>query len=75
MQAAAEAIDAAGALLITTGQVWGRSLTSGGLRGFGWPTLPSRKLGLSFEELANPAWFKDDPALAWAFLRLVTKNL
>lgn len=25
------------------------------------------KLGLSFEELANPVWFQNDPHLAWAF--------
>jgi len=25
------------------------------------------RLGLSFSEMANPAWFKEDPHLAWAF--------
>jgi hypothetical protein len=24
-------------------------------------------LGLSFEEMANPGWFENDPHLAWAF--------
>jgi NAD-dependent SIR2 family protein deacetylase len=38
-----------------------------GTQGF-WRAYPViAKLGLSFEEMANPAWFRDDPALAWAF--------
>jgi len=67
---AAAAINAADALLITAGA--GMGVDSGlpdfrGTHGF-WRAYPAiAKLGLSFEEMANPAWFRDDPALAWAF--------
>ncbi len=67
---AAEAINAADALLVTAGA--GMGVDSGlpdfrGTQGF-WRAYPViAKLGLSFEEMANPAWFRDDPALAWAF--------
>jgi NAD-dependent SIR2 family protein deacetylase len=67
---AAEAIKAADALLITAGA--GMGVDSGlpdfrGTQGF-WRAYPViAKLGLSFEEMANPAWFKEDPHLAWAF--------
>jgi NAD-dependent SIR2 family protein deacetylase len=67
---AAEALKAADALLITAGA--GMGVDSGlpdfrGTQGF-WRTYPViAKLGISFEEMANPAWFKEDPALAWAF--------
>jgi NAD-dependent SIR2 family protein deacetylase len=67
---AAEAIDAADALLVTAGA--GMGVDSGlpdfrGDQGF-WRAYPViAKLGLSFQEMANPAWFKNDPALAWAF--------
>ena len=67
---AAEAIKAADALLVTAGA--GMGVDSGlpdfrGTQGF-WRAYPAiAKLGLSFAEMANPAWFKDDPALAWAF--------
>ena len=38
-----------------------------GAQGF-WRAYPAiAKLGLSFEEMANPAWFSKDPHLAWAF--------
>jgi NAD-dependent SIR2 family protein deacetylase len=38
-----------------------------GDRGF-WRAYPAyEQLGLSFQELANPRWFRDDPALAWGF--------
>ncbi len=38
-----------------------------GLQGF-WRAYPViAKLGLSFEEMANPAWFSENPHLAWAF--------
>ncbi len=70
LRKAAEAIHAADALLVTAGA--GMGVDSGlpdfrGTQGFwrGYPVIA--KLGLSFEEMANPAWFKDDPALAWAF--------
>lgn len=67
---ATEAIQAADALLITAGA--GMGVDSGlpdfrGTQGF-WRAYPAvAKLGLSFAELANPAWFEEDPHLAWAF--------
>ena len=67
---AAAAIQAADALLITAGA--GMGVDSGlpdfrGAQGF-WRAYPAiAKLGLSFEEMANPAWFSKDPYLAWAF--------
>jgi len=57
-------------LLITAGA--GMGVDSGlpdfrGKEGF-WKAYPiAKKLNLSFEELANPFWFKKDPYLAWAF--------
>jgi NAD-dependent SIR2 family protein deacetylase len=51
---AAAAIAQADALLVTGG-------------GF-WRAYPAyQQLGLSFPELANPRWFRDDPPLAWGF--------
>src|SRR6516164_1681415 len=70
LKRAAEAIKDADALLISAGA--GMGLDSGlpdfrGTQGF-WRAYPAiAKLGLSFEEMANPAWFREDPALAWAF--------
>jgi NAD-dependent SIR2 family protein deacetylase len=67
---AAQVINAADALLVTAGA--GMGVDSGlpdfrGTQGF-WRAYPViAKLGLSFEEMANPAWFRDDPHLAWAF--------
>jgi NAD-dependent SIR2 family protein deacetylase len=67
---AAEVIKAADALLITAGA--GMGVDSGlpdfrGAQGF-WRAYPViAKLGLSFEEIANPAWFNENPHLAWAF--------
>ncbi len=67
---AAEAIKAADALLVTAGA--GMGVDSGlpdfrGTQGF-WRAYPViARRGLSFEEMANPAWFKEDPHLAWAF--------
>jgi hypothetical protein len=67
---AAEAIEGADALLITAGA--GMGVDSGlpdfrGTQGF-WRAYPAiAKLGVSFEEMANPQWFNHDPALAWAF--------
>ena len=67
---AAAAIKAADALLITAGA--GMGVDSGlpdfrGTQGF-WRAYPAiAKLGLSFEEMANPAWFRENPHLAWAF--------
>ncbi len=67
---AAEAISAAGALLVTAGA--GMGVDSGmpdfrGPEGF-WRAYPAyRALGLRFEEMANPRWFAEDPRLAWGF--------
>ncbi len=67
---AAAAIAAADALLVTAGA--GMGVDSGlpdfrGDRGF-WRAYPAYEhLGLSFMELANPRWFREDPALAWGF--------
>ena len=67
---AAEAIAAAEALIICTGA--GMGVDSGlpdfrGDEGF-WHAYPlAAKLGLSFADLANPAWFDRDPTLAWGF--------
>jgi NAD-dependent SIR2 family protein deacetylase len=67
---AAQVINAADALLVTAGA--GMGVDSGlpdfrGTQGF-WVAYPViANLGLSFEEMANPTWFKNDPALAWAF--------
>jgi NAD-dependent SIR2 family protein deacetylase len=70
IQRAALAVKNAEALLIGAGA--GIGVDSGlpdfrGSRGF-WRTYPAiANLGLSFEEMANPAWFREDPHLAWAF--------
>lgn len=33
-----------------------------------WKAYPeAKRLGLSFEDLANPRWFEESPRLAWAF--------
>ncbi len=67
---AARAVEAAEALVITAGA--GMGVDSGlpdfrGPEGF-WNAYPAfRELGLSFEQLANPDWFFEDPALAWGF--------
>ena len=67
---AARAVDEAEALVITAGA--GMGVDSGlpdfrGPEGF-WRAYPAfRELGLRFEQLANPEWFFDDPALAWGF--------
>ena len=70
IQAAAEAIQASQAILIMTGA--GMGVDSGlpdfrGDRGF-WRAYPVyQELGLRFEELANPKWFREDPEFAWGF--------
>jgi NAD-dependent SIR2 family protein deacetylase len=67
---AAEALSQATALLVTAGA--GMGVDSGlpdfrGDHGF-WRAYPAyAKLGLSFVELANPRWFREDPELAWGF--------
>jgi NAD-dependent SIR2 family protein deacetylase len=67
---AAEAVRDAGALLITAGA--GIGVDSGlpdfrGNEGFWKAYPPIARLGISFVDMANPAWFQRDPALAWAF--------
>jgi NAD-dependent SIR2 family protein deacetylase len=58
------------ALLIGSGA--GMGVDSGlpdfrGKEGF-WRAYPIlKKLGLKFEEMANPRWFHEDPTLAWGF--------
>jgi NAD-dependent SIR2 family protein deacetylase len=67
---AAEAVRSAEALLVCAGA--GMGVDSGlpdfrGPEGF-WRAYPAaRRLGLRFEELADPRWFHDDPPLAWGF--------
>lgn len=67
---AARAIVQADALVITAGA--GMGVDSGlpdfrGTQGFWEAYPPFAKLGLRFEELASPIWFRQDPALAWGF--------
>jgi NAD-dependent SIR2 family protein deacetylase len=67
---AADLIASAKALVLATGA--GMGVDSGlpdyrGPEGFWHAYPPYRALGLRFEELANPRWFKDDPSLAWGF--------
>jgi NAD-dependent SIR2 family protein deacetylase len=67
---AGAAIREAGALIIAAGA--GMGVDSGlpdfrGPQGFWRAYPPYKKLGLSFAEMANPIWFRDDPALAWGF--------
>ena len=67
---AARAVAEAQALLITAGA--GMGVDSGlpdfrGDRGFWKAYPPMERLGISFVEMANPAWFSRDPELAWGF--------
>jgi len=67
---AAEAIDRAEALLVGAGA--GMGVDSGlpdfrGSDGFWRAYPPYKKLGLDFMALADPRWFRDDPAVAWGF--------
>ena len=67
---AAEYLKNADALFITAGA--GMGVDSGlpdfrGKEGFWREYPPIAKLGLRFEEMANPYWFERDPQLAWAF--------
>ena len=67
---AAEAIAGADALLITAGA--GMGVDSGlpdfrGSEGFWRAYPPIARLGLRFDEMANPVQFAHDPALAWGF--------
>ncbi len=69
-QEAANKIKEADFLIITAGA--GMGVDSGlpdfrGVEGF-WRAYPyAKKLGVRFEELANPIWFEKNPHLAWAF--------
>ena len=69
-QKAANIIKEAKYLLITAGA--GMGVDSGlpdfrGVEGF-WRAYPyAKKMGVRFEELANPIWFEQRPHLAWAF--------
>jgi len=67
---AAEIIRSAEGLIIATGA--GMGVDSGlpdfrGPEGFWQAYPPYRKLGIRFQEAANPRHFRDDPALAWGF--------
>jgi NAD-dependent SIR2 family protein deacetylase len=67
---AAELLDGAGALLICAGA--GMGVDSGlpdfrGGEGFWRAYPPYARLGLRFEEIADPRHFADDPELAWGF--------
>jgi len=60
----------AGGLMVCAGA--GMGVDSGlpdfrGDHGFWKAYPPYAKLGLSFVEMANPAWFRRDPAFAWGF--------
>lgn len=67
---AAELISSAGALLVCAGA--GMGVDSGlpdfrGTEGFWRAYPPYERLGVSFEELADPRHFAQDPELAWGF--------
>ncbi len=70
LQQARDAVAGADALVIAAGA--GMGVDSGlpdfrGPEGF-WRAYPAyRKLGKSFQDLANPRWFAADPSLAWGF--------
>lgn len=67
---AAELVAKADALLITAGA--GMGVDSGlpdfrGTQGF-WRAYPALgRLGIPFEEMAQPKWFEERPEMAWAF--------
>ena len=65
-----EFLEEAEAILVTAGA--GMGVDSGlpdfrGTEGFWRAYPPLAKLGLRFEEMADPRWFEEDPGLAWAF--------
>jgi len=65
-----EALRAAEGLVVTAGA--GMGVDSGlpdfrGDQGFWRAYPPYARLGLGFSNLANPRWFREDPALAWGF--------
>jgi NAD-dependent SIR2 family protein deacetylase len=70
IETAARIVRDADALLIAAGA--GMGVDSGlpdfrGTEGFWKAYPPFAKLGLCFEQLANPQWFDRDPPLAWGF--------
>jgi len=70
IEKAAQCIDKADALLITAGA--GMGVDSGlpdfrGNEGFWKAYPPIAELGITFYEMANPEWFREDPHLAWGF--------
>jgi NAD-dependent SIR2 family protein deacetylase len=67
---ARRALERAEALVVSAGA--GMGVDSGlpdfrGDEGFWRAYPPLKHLGLSFSQMANPAWFSRDPALAWGF--------
>ncbi|WP_297887072.1 Sir2 family NAD-dependent protein deacetylase, partial [Sulfurihydrogenibium sp.] len=70
IEKAKRVIQEAESVLITAGA--GMGVDSGlpdfrGREGF-WKAYPyAKKLGLNFQDLANPRWFIENPKLAWAF--------
>jgi NAD-dependent SIR2 family protein deacetylase len=70
LERAADAIAGADAILVGAGA--GMGVDSGlpdfrGTEGFWEAYPPMARLGIAFEEMANPAWFQRDPELAWGF--------
>jgi len=70
IERAAEVIASADAVMIAAGA--GMGVDSGlpdfrGGRGFWRAYPPLERMGISFEEMANPEWFFRDPLLAWGF--------
>ena len=70
IQHAIEMIQTADALLIGAGA--GMGVDSGlsdfrGPKGFWKAYPPLKKLGICFEKMANPRWFRENPTLAWGF--------
>lgn len=70
IESAIEAITVADALLITAGA--GMGVDSGlpdfrGAEGFWSAYPPLARLGISFEEMANPGWLEKQADLAWGF--------
>jgi NAD-dependent SIR2 family protein deacetylase len=70
IEAAARAVDAADAVIVTAGA--GMGVDSGlpdfrGDDGFWRAYPPYRDLGLSFVDMASPSAFRTDPAFAWGF--------
>ena len=70
IRAAAEAVRAADALVITAGA--GMGVDSGlpdfrGTHGFWRAYPPYQRLGLRFEQIASPAHFEESPAVGWGF--------